>query len=105
MKAKRPHPGYGREKANEKTMELLYWEEDYAWIKDSLRFMADLSRNNTLHWCRRCIGHFDTEDVIKTHSLYCRGLDTTGEVLPLPDDFRKVKDENEPYEHTPLIHF
>ena len=81
----------------ERTIDLLYWDEHYAWIKNFRRFMADLSSHNTLHWCRRCMGHFDTEDVLKTDKLYCRGVDTSGQVLLLPDKNRKVKFENEPY--------
>ena len=59
--------------------------------------MADLSRNHTLHWCRSCLGHFDTEEVLNTHKRYCRGVDTSGQVLLLPDENRKLKFENEPY--------
>ena len=67
--------------------------------------MAALSKNNTLHWYRRCMGHFVTEDVLKSHKLYCHGVDTTGQVLVLPDEFHKVMFENEPYAFTHLIHF
>ena len=64
--------------------------------------MADLSRKNSLHWCRSCLGHFDMEEVLKTHKLYCRGVDTSGQVLVLPDENRKVKFENEPYACPPF---
>ena len=50
------------------------------------------------------MGHFDTEDVLKIHKLYCRGVDTSGQVLLLPDANRKVKFENEPYASPPLTH-
>ena len=62
-------------------------------------------RGTTLHWCRRCLGHFDTEDVLNAHKLYCHGLDTMGQVLLLPDANRKVKFENEPYASSPFYHF
>ena len=90
------YPLYATTKVFEMTIDLLYWDEHYAWIKNFRRFMADLSRYQTIHWCRNCLGHFDTEDVLKTHKLYCRGVDTSGQVL-LPDENRKVKFENEPY--------
>ena len=48
-------------------IDLLFWEDHYAWIKNFRRFMADLSSHNTLYWCRRCMGHFDNPDVLKTH--------------------------------------
>ena len=99
------HPVYATEKAYERTIDLLYWDEHYAWIKNFRRFMADLSRNNTLHWCRRSIGHFYTEDVLKTHKLYCRGVETTGQMLILPDKNRKIKFENEQNAFPTFSHF
>ena len=46
--------------------------------------MADLSKHYTLHWCPSCMGHFDTEDVLKTHKLYSRGVDTTAKCFSSP---------------------
>ena len=96
------YPLYATTKVFERTVDLLYWDEHYAWIKNFRRFMADLSSHNTLHWCRSCMGHFDTEDVLKIHKLYCRGVDTSGQVLLLPDENRKGKFENEPYASPPI---
>ena len=57
----------------ERMIDPLYWDQHYAWIKNVRPFMADLSRNHTLHWCRSCLGHFDTEVVLKTQTLVPRG--------------------------------
>ena len=81
----------------ERTVDLLYWDEQYAWIRNCRRFVADLSSHHTFHWCRSCLGHFSTEEVLNTHKLYCRGVYTSGQLLLLPDENRKVKFENEPY--------
>ena len=91
------YPLYTTQKAFERTVDLLYWDEHYAWIKNFRRFMADLSCHHTLHWRCSCLRHFGGEEVLKAHKLYCRGVDTTGQVLLLPDENRNVKFENEPY--------
>ena len=36
------YPHYATKKAFERTIDLLYWDEPYAWIKNFRRFMADL---------------------------------------------------------------
>ena len=59
--------------------------------------MADLSRNNTLHWCGSSMGNFGTEDLLKTHKINCLAVETTGQVLRLPEVNRKLMFENEPY--------
>ena len=98
------YPLYATKKVLERTIDLLYLDEHYAGIRNFRRFMAYLSRNNTLHWCRSLLGHFDTDDVLKTHKLYCRGVDTTGQVLLLPDADMKLNLENEPFAYTPFYH-
>ena len=67
--------------------------------------MAVLSGNNTLHWCRNCMGRFDTEEILKCNKLYYLRVDTTVQVLLLPAANRKVKFENEPYAYPPFYQF
>ena len=95
-KGKGRHPFYVSEKGHEKVIDLHFWDDHYATINNFRRFMTDLSRNHTSHWCRRCLGHFDNADVLKSHQLYCRGVDGTGQFLLNPEASRKVKFENEP---------
>ena len=59
-------PLYVSEKGHEKMIDLLFWDDHYPWIKNILRFMADLSRNHRTLWCRSYMGHFDSADVLKT---------------------------------------
>ena len=49
-----------------------------------------------------CLRHFEKEDVLERHKLYCRRVETTGQVLLIPDPNSKVKIENESYAETPL---
>ena len=91
------HPLYVSEKGHQKVIDLLFWDDHYAWIKNFRRFMADKSRNHTIHWCRRCLGHFDTDAVLTVHKKYCEGPDSSGQILLLPDKSTRVKFANEPY--------
>ena len=91
------HPLYVSEKGPEKVIDLLFWDDHYAWIKNFRRFMADLSSHNTLFWCRRCLGHFDNAAVLSIHRKYCEGLDSSGQILLLPDKSTRVKFANKPY--------
>ena len=91
------YPLYVSKKKFAKSIDLLYWDEHYAWIKSFSSFMADLSKNNTLHWCRACLGHFDNERSFATHQLYCQGIDDCGQIFVLPNANRKVRFENQPY--------
>ena len=51
------------------------------------------------------MGHFDTQDARKTHKLYCRRVETTGQVFLLPESNRKDKFTDEPYTFPNLTHF
>ena len=90
-------PIYVSEKAFDKTIDLLYWNEHYAWIKSFPAFLNDLTQNHTLHWCRACLGHFTTKQGLINHKLYCEGIDESGQLIILPDSYRKVKFENLAY--------
>ena len=59
--------------------------------------MAELSMRHTIHWCRRYLGYIDNADDRKTHQLYRRGVDATGQVLLTHDASRKVRVDNGPY--------
>ena len=61
------HPLYVSEKSQEKVIDLPFWDDEYAWIKNFRRFNADLSHNHTIHCCRRCLGHFKNADFLSTH--------------------------------------
>ena len=49
---------YATRKVYERRIDLLYWDQHFAWITNFRRFMADLSGRHTLHWCRSCLGNF-----------------------------------------------
>ena len=91
------YPLYVSKKHYNKSIDLLYWDEHYAWIKSFTAFMADLSMKHTLHWCRACLGHFDNERTLATHQLYCNGVDDSGQIFILPEANTIVQFANQPY--------
>ena len=52
-------PIYVSPKTDTPMIDLLYWNEHYALIKDFNRFMFDITKQrNPKNFCRRCFGHF-----------------------------------------------
>ena len=62
--------------------------------------MRDVVKTHTLHWCRACLGHFSNERSLATHKLYCGGVDDSGQIFILQEDFRKVRFQNHAYAGT-----
>ena len=58
-------------------IDLLYFKEHYAWIKDFSRLFADLNKyNRQAYYCKRCLGQFQSRKCIRTPpgALQPRGL-------------------------------
>ena len=80
-----------------KVVDLLHWNDHYAWIKSFPSFMADLVQKHTLHWCRKCLGHFKVEQSRSIHKRYCNGIEYCGQIFILPEPSRKAKFEYIPF--------
>ena len=91
------YPLYVSKKKHPQTIDLLFWDEHYAWIKSFPALMSDLVKKHTLHWCRACLGHFDNARSLETHKHYCEGVDDCGQIFVLPEEFRKVRFQNLAY--------
>ena len=92
------YPLYVSKKKNvPKSIDLLFWDDHYAWIKSFPSFMADLVKNHTLHWCRTCLDHFYNEPTLKKHQLYCAGIGDCKQLIMRPEGKRKVRFENQLY--------
>ena len=59
--------------------------------------MRDLLQTHTLHWCRRCLGHFSNENTLEGHKRYCQRVEDIGQIFILPDPSFKIYFKNEPY--------
>ena len=96
------YPLYISKKVYPKCIDLLYWEEHYAWIKNFSFFMADVTKgNHKLYWCKACLGHFRVEHEYKTHLKWCRGFEEAGQIFITPEPWQKVKFDHQAY--VPLL--
>ena len=93
---------YISKKEYPKCIDLLYWKEHYAWIKNFSAFMADVSWNNKMYWCKARLGHWKSENEFKIHKEWCRGFDDAGQIFFTPDPWVKTKFEHHAYV-SPLV--
>ena len=91
------YPEYVSKKKFNTSIDLLHWQDQYAWIKSFPAFMRDVVPTHTLHWCRRCLGHFANENTLNVHKRYCQGVQDIGQIVILPDPSFKINFKNEPY--------
>ena len=71
------HPMYISRHNSPIHIDLLYFNNHYAWIKDFSRLFADLNKHNgQAFYCKRCLGHFQTRKCIRAPpaALHPRGL-------------------------------
>ena len=86
------YPIYVSQKDYPKTLDLLYWDNHYAWIKNFSRFMGDRNKHNgKTFWCKRCLGHFQREQAFQTHKMYCRRIDFSEQIYIMPTEGSKIK--------------
>jgi len=96
-------PMYVSKKPHAKCIDLLYWEEHYAWIRSFDRFMADMGKKNRLFWCKACLGHFWAEHSLTVHQLHCRGIERSGQIFITPEAWWKVTFSNQAYVPRPHL--
>ena len=91
----RRFPIYISEKQYPKTVNLLYWDGHYAWIKNFDRLMFDLTKHKEpKHICMCCLSHFTTQDVLDQHSANCQNRGFSGTVYSMPFPGTKLKFEH-----------
>ena len=68
------------------TLDLLYFDQHWACIRNFSRFMADSNRHeHRRHWCKRCLGSFRMAEQLEEHQLYCRHDSYTKTIVTMPD--------------------
>ena len=86
------YPIYVSQKTHPKTLDLLYWNEHYAWIKYFSRFMGDQnSDGHQRFWCKRCLGHFWSQHSFETHQMYCKRIDFCDQIFTMPPEGSKLR--------------
>ena len=67
---------------------LLYFKQHYAWIKDLSRLFKDVTTHNErTFFCKRCLGHFTQEATLERHQKLCtrENYISTLHIFPEPD--------------------
>ena len=93
------YPIYVSRKTGVPMIDLLYWSEHYALIKDFNRFMYDITKDhNRKHFCRRCFGHFWRESNLLHHQKFCEGFNGCKTNIRMPPEnsiceFKNIKNQ------------
>ena len=75
-------------------IDLLYWDEHFAWIKDFPALFFDVNKHESRKWfCHNCLGHFQTQQAIDNHHRNCQmaGFMSTIYTMPHPGAILKFK--------------
>ena len=68
-------PIYVSHKAGFPSIDLIYWNQHFALIKNFNRFMADIKKfHGRQHFCRRCYAHFWKESTLNNHQSNCMSI-------------------------------
>jgi hypothetical protein len=80
----------------DRQIDLLYWKEHFAWIRNFDAFMFDATQSrNRKFFCRRCLGHFTLTSQLEKHLRYCAGDHISSTIYSMPDEgsaceFKKI---------------
>ena len=75
-------------------IDLLYWHEHYAWIKNFSALFFDVNKHEHRLWfCHNCLGHFQSEQAFESHKRNCQmaGFMSTIYTMPHPGAILKFK--------------
>ena len=78
-------------------IDLLYYNEHYAWIKNFSRLFHDITdKKRKYFFCKRCLSHFTKEETLKRHEQLCTREEycSIQHILPSPGssiEFRAYK--------------
>ena len=86
------HPMYISRLNSPIHIDLLYFKQHFAWIKDFSRLFSDVTAHDGhKFFCKRCLGQFRLESAFERHQQLCTREDyiSTLHVLPEPDSKMK----------------
>ena len=78
-------------------IDLFYYNEHYAWIKNISRLFNDITdKTRKYFFCKRCLSHFTKEEKLKRHEQLCNREEycSIQHILPSPGssiEFRAYK--------------
>jgi hypothetical protein len=81
-----------------RAINLLYWKEHYAWVKDFSRLMSGVTKHNgRKHFCMKCFSHFSSSVVLSNHQEICTG-ETCQQVMTMAPEGAFLKFRNTRYQ-------
>jgi hypothetical protein len=93
------YPVYLSKEDSDATIDLLFWNGHYAWIKNFSRFLGDITKNeHQRFYCKRCLGHFCTPEALANHQLFCVSIDECQQVYTMPPEGAKLRFINTRYQ-------
>ena len=87
-------PIYVSKKQFSMRIDLLYWKEHFAWIKDFPALFYDVNKHqHRKFFCHNCLGHFQSQQAIDNHHRNCQmaGFMSTIYTMPHPGAVVKFK--------------
>ena len=85
-------PLYVSDKHYNRSVDLLYWQGHFALITNFERFLYDITRMRVKKWfCRKCFGHFMSEDALGRHHLFCNRPNFSNTIYTLPPPGTTIK--------------
>jgi hypothetical protein len=92
-------PLYVSKKQYQSSVDLLYWDGHYALITSFDRLMCDVTRMKVRKFiCRRCFGHFSSEQAYETHQFFCSQPNFQHSIFTLPAPNTVLKYSNIRYQ-------
>jgi hypothetical protein len=80
------YPVYLSKLNQDTAIDLLFWSGHFAWIKNFSRFLGDTCSNEHARvYCKRCLGHFYTEQALSNHQLFCKSIDDCKQIFTMPE--------------------
>ena len=88
----RCYPLYTSKKHFPIEIDLLFWEQHYAWIKNFNRLMCDITKHrNPKFFCKGCFGHFSTDAKLNLHKQNCENGGYAGPIYTMPPPGKILK--------------
>ena len=80
-------------------IDLLYWDEHYAWIKNFQSFIYDISPSHRAKvFCKRCFGVFLSPETYQQHTELCSRPDFDSIIYRFPPPETMIKFSNIKYQ-------
>ena len=88
-------PIYVSKKQFPKRIDLLYWKEHFAWIKDFPALFFDVSKyEHKKFFCHNCLGHFVSQNALDNHNRNCQMAGFMSTIYTMPHEGTILKFKN-----------